>query len=143
MRRMQRGFTLVELLITMAILGILAAIAIPGYQDYRIRAQVTEGLSLANSAKVLVEDTFTSGGSVAMASVANAWNASSISTPIVGSISVAPTGVITITYSAATGLMSSQTIILSPNLSLGSPVTWTCQVNSASNDSYVPQNCRI
>ena len=58
MRKIQQGFTLIELMIVVAIIGILAAIAIPAYQDYTIRAQVSEGLNLAGAAKSAVSETF-------------------------------------------------------------------------------------
>ena len=60
LKRVQKGFTLIELMIVVAIIGILAAIAIPAYQDYTIRAQVTEGLNLADSAKTAVAEGFQS-----------------------------------------------------------------------------------
>jgi type IV pilus assembly protein PilA len=142
MRRIQQGFTLIELMIVVAIVGILAAIAIPAYQDYTVRAKVTEGLSLANSAKILVEDTFTSGGATGMLSVTNAWV--SPSTVIVTSVNPAnTTGIITIIYAAGAGPMSGQQITLTPVLSSGQPITWTCAVVGATYDRYVPQNCRI
>jgi len=60
MKRLQEGFTLIELMIVIAIIGILAAIALPQYQDYTIRSRVTEGLSLAQGAKIAVAETFSS-----------------------------------------------------------------------------------
>jgi len=62
MKAMQKGFTLIELMIVVAIIGILAAIAIPAYQDYTIRAQVTEGLNLAGAAKAAVAESFSNAG---------------------------------------------------------------------------------
>src|SRR5438477_10536193 len=62
MTKLQKGFTLIELMIVVAIIGILAAIAIPAYQDYTIRAQVTEGLNLAGAAKAAVAESFSNTG---------------------------------------------------------------------------------
>jgi type IV pilus assembly protein PilA len=143
MRKVQQGFTLIELMIVVAIVGILAAIAIPAYQDYTVRAKVTEGLSIANSGKILVEDTFTSGGSAAMASIGNAWNAASTVTTNVTSVTVAASGDVVITYAAGTGPMQGAALTLHPGLIVGSPVQWTCIVDAAGHDRYVPQNCRI
>jgi len=139
MRKVQQGFTLIELMIVVAIVGILAAIAIPAYQDYTVRAKVTEGLSLANAAKIAVEDQWTSASSMPAALTGYTFTATSL----VSNITVA-SGLITITYDA-TGIppMSGTTLKLSPTLATGAPITWVCQVSASTADRYVPQNCRI
>src|ERR1700733_1106780 len=101
LNKMQKGFTLIELMIVVAIIGILAAIAIPAYQDYTIRAKVTEGLNLADSAKTAVAESFQSGGATGLTAAANSWNTGFTATKYVSSISVASTagggqGVITV-----------------------------------------------
>lgn len=138
-----KGFTLIELMIVVAIVGILAAIAIPAYQDYIIRARVTEGLSLASAAETTVSENASSG-----AALAQGWVAPT-ATATVQSIAISATGVITITYTA---LAQNIVITLTPQsagaaLVAGTPptdaITWTCAVNAAANDRYVPSNCRI
>jgi type IV pilus assembly protein PilA len=96
-RRAQAGFTLIELMIVVAIIGILAAVALPAYQDYTIRAKVTEGLSLADAAKTAVSENAAQG-----APFASGWNAPSATTNVT-SVAVGATGIITITYSAVAG----------------------------------------
>jgi len=138
MRRIQQGFTLIELMIVVAIVGILAAIAIPAYQDYTVRAKVTEGLSLANAAKIAVEDNWTSGG--VLLSLDQGYTVPN-ATSIVASLAIgAATGIVTVNYNAALPLGS---ISLSPTLVVGQPVTWVCKTGGGStNFRYVPQSCR-
>jgi type IV pilus assembly protein PilA len=101
-KKIQQGFTLIELMIVVAIIGILAAIAIPAYQDYTIRAKVTEGLNLADSAKTAVAESFQSGGLTGLKAAASSWNAAFTPTKYVATLTVASaTGVITVGYATA------------------------------------------
>jgi len=139
----QQGFTLIELMIVVAIIGILAAIAIPAYQDYTIRAQVSEGLNLAGGAKAAVSEYTMDRGSFPSD---NNQAGLSTNTTINGKYVRQVTnnnGVVEVIYGvdAHTTLSGSQ-LVLSPATSAGS-VTWTCKTGSpAIADKHLPAACR-
>ncbi|RYF07671.1 MAG: pilin [Comamonadaceae bacterium] len=164
-RNLQKGFTLIELMIVVAIIGILAAVALPAYQDYTVRARVTEGLTLASSAKTAVAENAANGNSFY-----NGWVAPS-ATPNVASVAIdATTGAISIVYTTKVGATGAQTLVMTPKsggtalagvagtapttttagsggsstVPSGGSIEWTCGGTSATTvpPKFLPASCR-
>jgi len=137
MKKTQQGFTLIELMIVVAIIGILAAIAIPAYQDYTIRAKVTEGLNLAGAAKLAVSETYTSEGEFKSANPSYGLTAAaSITGNNVTSVTAADSGIITVAFTAL-GAGVTGDVVLTPSPEAGS-MKWEC---TGSLDKVYGKNC--
>ena len=151
MKKYQQGFTLIELMIVIAILGILMAIAIPAYQDYTVRAKVSEGLNVAAAAKLAVSETQQSTGNFPVSNAAAGMPAAAqITGNNVTSVGVGTTdgatadGQIIITFNAAEPKLSGLTLGLSPSTNghEGS-VQWSCgQTDTTVPSRYRPATCR-
>jgi len=141
MKRVQQGFTLIELMIVVAIIGILAAVALPAYQDYAKRSHVSEGLTLAAGAKTAVTEHYAANGSFPKDNAAAGLaTKTSITGNAVKEVDVS-NGLITITYNAK--VADNTTLVLSPVTGAGG-IQWKCKQGATNpvDTKYLPANCR-
>ena len=139
--KMQKGFTLIELMIVVAIVGILAAVAIPAYSDYTTRAKVSEGLALAAGAKTTVTENLLTGETANSGLSFASGSTTQLDIPAtdnVASVSVATNGVITVNY--ASGVAGEGNLLFTPSTS-GGAVTWACSSTDIA-DNLLPSSCR-
>jgi type IV pilus assembly protein PilA len=138
MKRIQKGFTLIELMIVVAIIGILAAVALPAYQDYTIRAKVSELVLAASGFKTTISETAQSNGTLASSAMGITISTSGK----VSSGNVTNDGTITIAGNAVTVGTSVQLMLVPSFNTADGKVLWSCMTGNVSLYKYVPAECR-
>jgi len=143
MKHVQQGYTLIELMIVVAIIGILASVAMPVYQNYTVRTQVAEGINLSGSAKTASTAFFQVRGTFpADNNQAGVADAASIQGKYVDSVSVV-SEVITIRFgNEAHAMISGQTITLTADTTASGSVQWSCASGGVIATRHVPAVCR-
>jgi prepilin-type N-terminal cleavage/methylation domain len=144
MKNTQKGFTLIELMIVVAIIAILAAIAIPAYQDYLVRSQVSEGAVLTDGAKTAISEFYSNTGRFPSSNASAGLAASgSITGKYIASVNVGSTSgqiIATFNSTAANTAIQGSTFVLSATTSAGS-ISWSCTLSNVAQ-KYLPTSCR-
>lgn len=139
------GFSLIELLFVVAIIGVISVIAVPAYQDYTARSQATEGITLAYSVRTNISDLWASQGILPENNTdANLPQPGSIGGRYVESVGIGVGGLITVTMKSSGNYLAGKTFVLAPSV-VGGALNWVCKTGTASNRvniKYLPSFCR-
>ena len=156
MKQIQKGFTLIELMIVVAIIGILAAVALPAYQDYTVRAKMSEVILAMSACRTSITEVYQSGGTPP---AANSWGCEGGSSKYVGALNTDANGVVTATITNISGDVNGQLVTLTPLAAAGTAATttggggtgnmgsglygWICGgTGTGVNTKYLPGSCR-
>ena len=141
-RSMQKGFTLIELMIVVAIIGILAAVALPAYQDYTVRAKVSEVILAGSSAKTSVAEAAQVGAAMpTTASLVVDSQASKYVASVVYTQTDASVGLVTVTTTAADAKINGVTVLMTGTMQGNGQVIWVCSAGTITA-KYLPASCK-